>query len=696
MIERRETSQKPEKIPDRELGNLVAATANHEAKCLMLIAMKPGEVYPSPDIYREFISLQGKNPGWRIAHLVPFQYCRDSLHPIGLVAWEVRKSDNVLGYAITDYGQDIGIPLAGLLLDFSIRHPEFSLYDFFGSTYMGGADEEVSKRAPVTRMQILWELATTDKEEGKLRVVDLVKALGRKQDLGNMGTHLKQMSERGVISYDSKETINKPITLYHLSDKQPDSLTTLNERHPVMTKRVHEAMLSEPEKLWTREEIVNAIIDKYPELYFSRKSIYDHTVSVLGALRDAKLVHYEKFHHDLQSEAYLTPEQREVVVELLEILDSVQNKNPEVLRKGKELAGFFLTHPAEVASLMQKAKEHSPHASADKTENINYVLQALTEQPYISAKDIQKILKEKHERILTVDSIRSYLKTLMKDKTRDDPLEFEEIKGVYYWYLRSTKREKKLSEGESTRRIDQVDFPETEHERFIAAQNTFINSYIAKTYLLLPLNGEINSKLELYRRSKAFTKESDVDNGAFKSFIYNADRALYPAGLIAKEFMISPIGHEKHSGYGLTEAGRLYGVPAAVLAVYFENTHGYSLKSAIGHARSVDSPGLYDRAKILLNLAQKEEGSDLSEILNDVGGYKKLIEAYLKTLKDGEAILQSQFDEKITLSEKGKTVVKEYLEPLLKLLRGDEETRAHIMEQLLPEVMEEINSKKSQ
>ncbi|MDO8658062.1 MAG: hypothetical protein Q7K55_04945 [Candidatus Levybacteria bacterium] len=432
MLEKLEISKQPEKIPDQELGNLVASIGNNEAKALTLLAMRTGIVYGQGDLNSALIELQGNSPGWRMHKNNPFDYCRNSFSPIGLVTKEIKNHDvSEFGYIITRYGQDIGAPLAGLLLDFSLKHPDFALHDFFSDTQMGGADPTNSQRSPLTRMQILWELATAG---NKIRIIDLAESLGDKARQTTVGRHLKEMAKRGIISCESRGTTDEPITLYHLNDNQPDSLLVLDKYYPVMTRRLYEAMRSDPEKLWTREAIVDTMIQKYPELRGSKKSLQNNITSVLKTLRDTEIIHFEKFHARLQSEAYLTPEQREVVAELLEILDGVQYKKPEALRKGRELANLFLNnHPREVASLMQKAKEHSPQANANRAEMLDAVMQIVIEQPFITAPKVKKILEESGKEV-ALSTAQDYLSTLAKDEMGEKQIGSEKRKGVNYWY----------------------------------------------------------------------------------------------------------------------------------------------------------------------------------------------------------------------------------------------------------------------
>src|SRR3989344_5311749 len=124
-----------EKLSDEELGNLISAVGNHEAKAITLGLMLPGNTYSAYQLYKGIIGLQGEDMGWNISDRVPFGYCQSTLYPIGLVAQELIDPDlKTVGFMKTSRGRNEGDALAGLTLDFSLRYPEFSLQDFFGNT----------------------------------------------------------------------------------------------------------------------------------------------------------------------------------------------------------------------------------------------------------------------------------------------------------------------------------------------------------------------------------------------------------------------------------------------------------------------------------------------------------------------------------------------------------------------------------
>lgn len=298
------------RIPDEEMGNLLAAIGNNEAKALTLLLMQPGRIYTRRDIHDVFIRIQGgeDNAGWQSSHSLQFNYCQNSLAPIGLVAKEVVEGGVVLqtyGYMTTEYGEAVGKHLAALLLGFSRAHPDFSLYDFFGATQStSNTDPRNKKRAPLERMRILWELVTATLP---IRQVDLTERLGKDHRQSLIGNHLRELARKRVIEYNA----NDGRTEINLSDKQ-----------------------------------------------------------------------------------------RQVIGDLIEIVDKFQNRDPMILTKGGQLTSLFLTSPGEVSNLMLKTREHSSAANKKPLEeHFATFLSIISRNPGISQRELAENLEQTGERI---------------------------------------------------------------------------------------------------------------------------------------------------------------------------------------------------------------------------------------------------------------------------------------------------------
>lgn len=213
-----------ERLSDEETGNYLSFLGNHEAKAITLIVMGNGNVFDKGNLHREVLNAQGNNKGWRMDRGIPFQYCSHDFVSIGLV------KEALSGYAITDDGKKLGIPLAGLLLDFSERH-NIPLSLLFGITLSGsksktiqtkeGKDIEFRKRSPSTTLKILYELLTSPNLP--IRMANLEKRM-RENTLDDVIAHLARLSKLGLIQYANNKQFEINIT-----DEQRIILTELLE-----------------------------------------------------------------------------------------------------------------------------------------------------------------------------------------------------------------------------------------------------------------------------------------------------------------------------------------------------------------------------------------------------------------------------------------------------------------------------------
>lgn len=365
--------RRKERLSDDEMGNLISAVGNHEAKAITLGMMESNVVYSAGDISRRLTQVQ-EGKGWNIDRTVMFGYLGKSLCPIGLVANEVINPDlSRFGYIKTDYGKQQGDALAGILLDFSLRHPEISLFDVFGSTQSRSKPQETSniefrKRAPITRLKLFWELITRDLP---VRVVDIMNAL---DDPGSTVTaHLVDLSETGILSFESQPK-GQPVVYYSLSDEQPlyDPKPYAGEKSK--TDFALKLLRKHPDKEWTLEEVEKEYLN------FSGENILDKSAAsyrgrfswILSNLVRDKYAKRGKFvPREKQSEINLNEGQKNMLFDLVYALDRFQDQDPEVVQFGLRRLKEIMADPDKISILTRKAREHSPYSNSTDIEELS-------------------------------------------------------------------------------------------------------------------------------------------------------------------------------------------------------------------------------------------------------------------------------------------------------------------------------------
>ncbi|MEO8105312.1 MAG: hypothetical protein ABI602_03155 [Candidatus Saccharibacteria bacterium] len=168
----------PERLVSDYTLRLLVGVGNHEAKALTLLYL--GQADAALDRHQMglgFGAWLGPTPPWKPAPGIPFGYCEQSFQPIGQVVQKPARGprDTAVGYELSESGRTRGLPLAGLLLDWSLRYPDVSLQNVFGPTFSLS-----QTRAPQHRLRVLLDLLTAP--GGALSTADFAGSLNSPAD----------------------------------------------------------------------------------------------------------------------------------------------------------------------------------------------------------------------------------------------------------------------------------------------------------------------------------------------------------------------------------------------------------------------------------------------------------------------------------------------------------------------------------
>lgn len=404
-------------LSDEQLGNLIAAVGNHEAKAVTLLVMRRRMIYTGEELHQAVLEAQGTLPGWRIHHQAPFKYCERSLSPIGLVAREVVDPNlNTYGYVRTEHGEQIGVPLSGLLLDFSRRYDNVSLNQIFGATQSTSPIKEVSgqeenieyrKRSPIIRFRIFGKLTTT---ELPIRETDLAESIGEKRDY--VRNHLHQLARQKIITYESVKR-DQPYALYKASSQAPDNPPPRFARYTFLTQEVHQLLSDHPARSWTAPEIADFFISKerYEEKH--RAGLIQSIAHILPHLKRHGYLEPPKISLSNKSLIDLTHQQRTTLTDLVNILNGFKDQSSEVVERGRKVASRFISNPNAVAEVMIKAREYSPLVNKYPSEELELIILSIIQNNTdITAVQIRDILEEKYEKKVVVARVKQLIKSL--------------------------------------------------------------------------------------------------------------------------------------------------------------------------------------------------------------------------------------------------------------------------------------------
>lgn len=368
QVVRREGFKPTEKIGDAELANLISACGNSEAKPITLFAIRNGESYERKDLKTAVTELQGgRGKGWDLGSGTLDSYCSWRMTDVGLVD---PDDGPPITYTITQYGQNIGIPLAGLLLDFSLRHNDIFLNKLFGQSHSSspivdtvvnnsGDEIESKKRSPAIRLSIFRALVNLNLEDARKQ--DLMDRLMEK-DPHIIQYNLRKLDDAGIINY-AYAGRREPIVNVRIDDNCPAVIVPLIT-YKTFSIRVFEALRQfqqlHPGEFLTIDAIVSLLPKeaRYKKVKSSVSIVLSH-FERLGYIMREGFTRYARTHIDIP------PHMKEMIAELLSIIDRFKQLDPEIIEQGNRLADFFGSHPNEVATLMEKAREASDHAHKD-------------------------------------------------------------------------------------------------------------------------------------------------------------------------------------------------------------------------------------------------------------------------------------------------------------------------------------------
>jgi len=399
-----EVIAKREPLTDGEIGNLVAAVGNHENKALLLSAMKPEVVYSRNDLNKLFLEIQDDPPAWKVSDNLPFGYCMRSLAPIGLVAKDVVDPDRgIVGFYKTDLGIDVGDALAGHLLDYSLKHPEISLSQIFGSTV---SPSERGARSPRMRIDILGELLTYDQP---VNIADLPSV--KEGDARRESGHIREMEKNDLI------VVNSNVRQTFDVDSQKLSQIELDGHDPALSPVMRQILMERAEtdgKLSITvedmiEELAARSIDEEQHKWLRMQiSRIFKKFTAKGALEPLEEIDMER-----RTKISIDEDKRDVLEECLDIIYRLQTLDPMFLNEGQEKMRRILSSKDSIQELVSKARKSSAHADPGaKAERIAIVRSMLNESQQ-TQRDIEQKLREQGIK-LSEGGVNVILRSLMK------------------------------------------------------------------------------------------------------------------------------------------------------------------------------------------------------------------------------------------------------------------------------------------
>ncbi|HSW37657.1 MAG TPA: hypothetical protein VLG37_04800 [Candidatus Saccharimonadales bacterium] len=414
-----ETTPLHEPLSDEQLGNLLAAVGNHEGKAMTFLLMESHTSYGQAALRRCFIEAQGGEPVFEGAVTLHIRYCKQSFEQADLVT---RTNDTgPLEFEKTSMGEQVGDAVVGLLLDFSLRWPDVSLREIFGSTQSTGG-----VRSAATRLKLYRVLANASTGMTK---AELSRQAG--VDETSLTLPLDYLSAAGHIAYEAVDNKRAPVFIIASSN-----LTTLGTRWPVdgsfpaTLLELVKLKQARGENYLTTDEVrehfkslgMVGVNDFNAQVHFSLKQLVKKGI----LKREVAPVPVKDFSH-----LKVGPAQRGMFREIVEILEGLQTLDSSVLERGRQLAANIKNDPEAVKALLLKCYSNSRYVNPVAKQDIQSSLAALFERlpkQEFSAEDLSGLM-EKNGYIIHPSALMRQLKKLTKGS--EAQLRAAKRKGVY-------------------------------------------------------------------------------------------------------------------------------------------------------------------------------------------------------------------------------------------------------------------------
>jgi len=402
-----------ERVLLEDAATMISTVANNEAKALTFAAMaiRSGNVpLSNGQIHKLFLDIQGDdNKAWGdIGHAVPAQYARDTFEPIGAVA--KSQIDTKQGirdrFTVTRYGDRIGLAVTGMMLDLSLRYPQISLYEIFGTTSTKSPE---MRRSPFTRLEILRYLTQHND------VSNSTIALGLELDPSLITEQVYNLNKVGLVEVRSFErrASDKEILV---PDIQKFAKILLHPNKGQLPDAIHNYISSQiatGEGSIGIEDVIDYAKVLQPDTPVDRIRENIH-LTIAGWEQSGAIQTRSEFSNRQRSFVRLNSENEQLVTELLSLTEAIMQGDQVKLDWGQARAHEILSDSKAVNTLLQKARESSPFKQRESLEEFQSRILAILTRGEMTPSDLEKAA-EANGKPTSKTSILRILRTLELD-----------------------------------------------------------------------------------------------------------------------------------------------------------------------------------------------------------------------------------------------------------------------------------------
>lgn len=384
-----ETPSNHEQLTDPE--KWLNFAANHPGKLAMLIIMSEARVPLSKtqldievDERTEYGNPYGPGTvfGWG-ATMTQTPGVRNTT-TTAIVSMHPRE---VSALETTVEGDEQGTSLAGLLIDWQIRHPELPLQKLLGSS----SSKVKGVYAPTLRMLMFADLVDQHDSQTGPSINGL--ALDAPASNNARQQAVTVLALEGFVDFKSQQAENRREFRildpeYKRSARGP-RFENLKPETRIMYRTLEAA--KSIREVWLVDEflrLANVLTDSIPEAEMKKvrtrlqQSLAPSRKEMVGVVEPISGQLYEGM-----SLVKLKPELVKPVAELVQLFDGFAGGDPEVLARGRQLADELYKNPAALSWALRYAHEVSSHTDFDQ-QKMQHILEIIGRQPELTTREI--------------------------------------------------------------------------------------------------------------------------------------------------------------------------------------------------------------------------------------------------------------------------------------------------------------------
>jgi len=406
-----------------ETVELLAGVGNHEAKALFLLYLSENPVLlSSRQMAAGFKEFVGQDTDWLPGHASLMQYCEDSLEPIGSVVEEPTKNARgwARAYTISDYGQEVGVPAVGLLLDWSLRYPDVGL-----ATVLGTSLSPSERRAAEARVELLTELLTADEAgialAGAAHVRDRTNESRRtynnyKKYLDAASNAAKTLEKAGIIRLDSVYEANT--SMFTIDD--PELEVRGGPPRGLVSLAIYDFIAEQNQAGradFQYEDCLQYVLGKVkqadPNLdpAVIRRKV-STSLSTPGRIKG--ISRNETFNEGQNTKLFLEEAFRQPLQEICDIVLGLADKTPAFIERGRRAAASIIADPAAKKLLIEKAARFSSYVQSKPVKDtMRETLGLLSGKTPLDLESLAELYKQQSSRPMTPATMADVMRRLV-------------------------------------------------------------------------------------------------------------------------------------------------------------------------------------------------------------------------------------------------------------------------------------------